>query len=76
MNIKILDTVVLMKDIPERCLKRGDLGTVVELYEPDGVEVEFVTGSGSTRALVTMKRSDVRNTTSTDVLAVRSDTAA
>jgi hypothetical protein len=55
MAIKLLDTVVLEKDIPEHHLKAGDLGTVVERYEPDGIEVEFVMGTGKTRALLTLK---------------------
>jgi hypothetical protein len=42
MNFKELDTVVLDRDIPEHGLKRGDLGAVVAVYEPDGLEVEFV----------------------------------
>jgi hypothetical protein len=31
---------------------RGDLGAIVELYEPDGLDVEFVRASGKTQALV------------------------
>ena len=55
MKIKLLDTVVLKKDIPAQGLKCGDIGAVVELYKPDGLEVEFVTGSGKTQALITLK---------------------
>jgi len=46
MRFKLLETVVLKRDLPEHGLKEGDLGVVVEIYEPDGVEVEFVTASG------------------------------
>lgn len=60
MNIKLFDTVVLGKDIPNKGLCPGDLGAVVEIYQPDGLEVEFVTGSGNTQALVTLKSADVR----------------
>jgi hypothetical protein len=76
MKIKLFDTVVLEKDIPSKSLRPGDLGVVVELYEPDGVEVEFVTGSGKTQALVTLKLADVRLIENTDILAVRSLNAA
>ncbi|MCI0507210.1 MAG: DUF4926 domain-containing protein [Gammaproteobacteria bacterium] len=76
MTIKLLDTVVLDKDIPEHNLKKGDLGAVVELYEPDGLEVEFVLGSGKTKALLTLKTSDVRSMSETDILSVRSENAA
>jgi hypothetical protein len=41
-----LETVVLECDIPERGLRKGDLGAVVELYEPDGLEVEFAVPRG------------------------------
>ncbi len=76
MEIKVLDTVVLTKDLPEHKLKRGDLGAVVELYAPDGLEVEFVTGSGHTQALVTLREGDIRPVGSADILAVRKVDAA
>lgn len=76
MDIRELDTVVLTKDLPEHKLKRGDLGAVVELYPPDGLEVEFVTGSGHTQALVTLREGDVRPVGSADILAVRKVDAA
>ncbi|MGH8585949.1 MAG: DUF4926 domain-containing protein [Gammaproteobacteria bacterium] len=76
MKPKLLDTVVLEKDLPSQGLRRGDMGAVIEMYEPDGLEVEFVTGSGRTQALVTLKVADVRLITDTDILAVRSLLAA
>ena len=71
MTIKVLDTVALTKDLPAHKLKRGDLGAVVEVYAPDGLEVEFVTGSGHTQAVVTLKTGDVRAVGPGDILAVR-----
>lgn len=76
MTIKVLDTVVLAKDLPQHKLKRGDVGAVVEVYSPDGVEVEFVTGSGHTQALVTLKTTDVHYLEPTDILSVRKVDAA
>ena len=76
MKPRVLDTVVLEKDLPSQGLRRGDVGAVVEVYEPDGLEVEFVTGSGRTQALVTLKAAEVRLITDTDVLAGRSLHAA
>ena len=67
-----LDTVVLVRDIPEHDLCSGDLGAVVEVYPPDGLEVEFVTASGRTKALVTLNSSDVRPIADSDLVAVRS----
>jgi hypothetical protein len=45
MKYKLLDTVVLDRDLPEHGLRSGDLGAVVEVYEPDGLEVGFVTAT-------------------------------
>lgn len=71
MRYKVLDTVVLDRDLPEHGLKRGDLGTVVETYRPDGLEVEFVTASGRTQAVVTLKKSQVRAVADRDLISVR-----
>ncbi len=60
MTVKVLDSVVLKRDLPEHGLKKGDIGAVLELYETGGVELEFVTGSGKTQAIFTLKHSDVR----------------
>jgi hypothetical protein len=72
MKYKLLDTVVLNRDLPQHGLRAGDLGAVVELYEPDGLEVEFVTASGKTQALVTLNVNDVRPVQENDLVAVRS----
>lgn len=71
MDFKLLDTVVLDRDLPDRGLRRGDLGAVVEVYEPSGLEVEFVTASGNTEALVTLDVNDVRAVEDGDLIAVR-----
>ncbi|MEO6486778.1 MAG: DUF4926 domain-containing protein [Thermoanaerobaculia bacterium] len=71
MKFRKLDVVVLEKDLSALGLKKGDLGAVVELYEPDGLEVEFVTASGRTEALVTLTESDVRSVVENDLVAVR-----
>lgn len=71
MSIKILDCVVLAKDVPEHGLRSGDLGTIVEVYDPDAFEVEFVTATGDTRAVLTLKTPDVRKASPTDMLAAR-----
>ena len=72
MEYKKFDTVVLARDLTEAGLCSGDLGAVVEIYEPDGLEVEFVAASGRTSALVTLKTADVRHVEDTDHIAVRS----
>ena len=67
----LLDTVVLDRDLPEHGLRRGDLGAVVELHAPDGLEVEFVLASGKTQALVSLHDTDVRTVGDGDLIAVR-----
>jgi hypothetical protein len=49
-KIKLLDTVALLEDLPERKLKRGEVGTVVEVLAPDVYEVEFCDEEGQTYA--------------------------
>jgi Domain of unknown function (DUF4926) len=67
----VLDTVVLDRDHPDHGLRRGDLGAIVEVYEPDGLEVEFVTASGRTAALVTLTARDIRPVADDDLVSVR-----
>ena len=66
-----LDTVVLLRDLPETGLRSGDLGAVVQLYGDEALEVEFVTAAGRTQALLTLSVSDVRPVSDDDLLAVR-----
>jgi hypothetical protein len=70
-SIRELDTVVLVRDVPEAGLQAGDLGAVVQVYAPDAFEVEFVTASGRTQALETLTSADVRPVRDDDLLAVR-----
>lgn len=72
MTFQELDTVVLVRDLPEHGLRRGDLGAVVQVYPPDGLEVEFVTASGRTQALLTLTAGDVRPVGDQDLVSVRS----
>lgn len=44
---------------------------VVQAYDPDGLEVEFVTAAGKTRAVVTPTTRDVRAVAVTDLTAVQ-----
>jgi len=71
MRFQELQAVVLNRDLPEQGLRKGDLGAVVQIYEPDGLEVEFVSASGRTEALVTLNEADVRAVADGDLMAVR-----
>ncbi|MGB9672815.1 MAG: DUF4926 domain-containing protein [Anaerolineales bacterium] len=53
--IKLLDVVALTVDMPERKLKRGQVGTVVEILAPDVYEVEFSDDEGRTYAGLAIK---------------------
>jgi hypothetical protein len=66
-----LDTVVLLRDLPHAGLRSGDLGAVVQVYGVEAVEVEFVTASGRSQALLTLPVTDVRAVRDDDLLAVR-----
>ena len=71
---KLLDTVVLERDVPEARLRVGDLGAIVELHDADHFEVEFVSASGRTEALISLHSDDVRHVN--DRLDCRSALAA
>jgi hypothetical protein len=67
----LLDTVVLDRDLAEHGLRRGDLGAVVDVHPPDGLDVDFVFASGKTQALVTLRQGDVRAVAEGNLIAVR-----
>ena len=71
MKLAELECVVLTRDIPERGLRAGDIGTVVQVYCGDEVEVEFIRASGETQALITLTVGDVRKIGYRDMLAAR-----
>lgn len=49
-KVKFLDTVALAEDISDRGLRRGEVGTVVEMLGPDVYEIEFSDDDGQTYA--------------------------
>ena len=69
--MKELETVVLVKDLPEHRLKKGDVGTVVHVHPKNGYEVEFVTLGGETLAVLSLDSSDVRKTEKREIPHVR-----
>jgi hypothetical protein len=72
MTYRLLDTVVLARDLSEYGLQKGDLGAVVEVYDAEAIEVEFVRASGKTQAVVTLTIDDIRPVLDNDLVAVRS----
>lgn len=72
MRFKLLEAVVLTKNLRKHGLKKGDLGTVVEVYGANNYEVEFVTADGRTQALVSLNEKDLRPLEAKDIISVRS----
>jgi Domain of unknown function (DUF4926) len=52
--MKLLDVVALLEDLPELRLYRGQVGTIVEEYEPEVFEVEFSDSTGRAYAIETL----------------------
>jgi len=52
--MKLLDIVALTEDLPQLCLYRGQVGTIVEEYEPEVFEVEFSDTTGRAYAIETL----------------------
>ncbi|WP_310428903.1 DUF4926 domain-containing protein [Chamaesiphon sp. VAR_48_metabat_135_sub] len=52
--MKLLNVVALLQDLPELGLIRGQVGTIVEVYEPGVFEVEFCDGDGRAYAIETL----------------------
>jgi hypothetical protein len=58
-EIRELDVVALLNDLPEERLRRGQVGTVVMDFGPEAAEVEFVDQQGKTYALLTIPKSQL-----------------
>lgn len=76
MRADLFTRVVLTRDVPDEGLRRGDVGTVVEVYEDAagdviGYELEVFAADGSTLAVASVPEVAVRQATSTDRLAAR-----
>ena len=60
-KIKLLDVVALTQDVPEHNLKRGEVGTVVEvLANGEAYEVEFSDGYGQMSKCLSFPTSQLR----------------
>lgn len=56
-RVQLLDTVALLRDLPEARLQRGQVGTVVEELAPGVFEVEFSDDRGQTYASLAVESS-------------------
>jgi hypothetical protein len=67
-----LDCVALTVDLPAHGLRHGDVGAVVLVHARDAAyEVEFVSTSGETVALVTLSPAQVRLLSQTELASSR-----
>ena len=75
--IKEHDCIVLTKNLPEEGLEAGDIGTVVHIHKGgEGYEVEFMTLTGETVAVVTLLAGQVRPFNRRDLAHTRELTTA
>jgi hypothetical protein len=56
---KLLDMIAVIDSVPGAEFSVGDVGTVVEVLPPDGLEVEFLDRDGRTRSISTLSVKDV-----------------
>jgi catabolite regulation protein CreA len=56
---RLLDVVAVLSAPAGSLVDVGDVGTVIELLAPDGLEVEFLDRNGRTRCVATLAVSDV-----------------
>lgn len=54
-EIKILNPVAVVEDLPEHGLRRGEVGTVVDVWKDGALEVEFSDPSGEAYAFVALE---------------------
>lgn len=57
--MKLLDTVALLKDLPELNLHQGQVGTIVEEYADGIFEVEFSDATGRAYAIETLEENQL-----------------
>lgn len=55
LKFKLLDVVALLEELPQLGLYRGQVGTIVEVYEPTVFKVEFSETSGRAYAIETLQ---------------------
>ena len=58
-NFKLLDTVALIKDVPEKGLLKGQVGAIVEEWDEGVFEVEFTDKKGKDSTFFVAKVEDL-----------------
>ncbi len=80
MKYKYSEEVVLLKDIPEKRLKKGDVATIVEHHpvtgDEDGYSLETFNALGDTIDVITVPKSAIALLTENEIFSIRSLAAA
>ncbi len=58
-TIKLFDVLALLKEVPEKKLLRGQIGTVIECYTDTDFEVEFSDNNGKTISMMTLSTDEI-----------------
>lgn len=58
-SLKLFDTVAILKDLPDKKVVFGQVGTIVELLSDEVFEVEFADKSGETISEFAVKSEDL-----------------
>jgi hypothetical protein len=70
--MNVYDCIVLTEDLQTDNLKAGDVGTVVHVHRGgEGYEVEFITLTGETIAVATIRATQARLILPSDMVHVR-----
>ncbi len=76
MKYELFKEVVLLRDIPAKKLKKGDVATIVEFHpsetSEDGYSLEVFNALGDTIAVVTVSESEIAPLKRNEVFSVRS----
>lgn len=80
MKFDLYNKVVLLKDLPEKKLKKGDVATIVAHHpstkSEDGYSLKVFNALEDTVAVVTVSESEIEPLKESDVFSVRSLEAA
>lgn len=74
MTYQTFERVVLNRDLPEKGLRHGDIGVVVEVLDDGGLALEIFNALGETSAVTMVSAADVQRPFEEDMLAVREAT--
>jgi hypothetical protein len=76
MTYRLFEEVVLLENITEKGLKKGDVATIVEHHPvtdgEDGYSLEVFNALGNTIAVITVSESAIEPLTENEIFSVRS----